>query len=118
MDISILTSTVNYVTSAPYFWVTMGMITGLSMFIGAIIFDGDLSIASKAMIGLGSYIFFVIQTQLVRIGNALQNNMIRHSEPFMFYASNATLIIISLFWIFGVLLGVFISSRVHGGKHG
>lgn len=118
MNIQILEQTIIYITSAPYFWSTMGIIVGMCMFIGAIIFDGDLSIAYKSMIGLGSYIFFVLQTQTIRISDALANNKIRHSEPFMAYASNITLIILSIFWIIGVLLGVFISSKYHKKKYG
>jgi len=116
MNIDILLQTIKYITEAPYFWSTMGIIVGMCIFIGAIIFDGDFSIATKAMIGLGSYVFFVIQIQFIRITNVLANNKSGHSEPYMAYASSVTLVIISIFWIIGVILGVFISSYFHKKK--
>lgn len=110
----LLLQTLNYVISAPYFWVTMGMITAVAMFVGAILFDGDLQLATKGIIGLLSYIFFLLQAQITRVINAYQQP-IPHSPPYMYHAATVTIIILTIFWIMGVSLGVYISycSRRH-----
>lgn len=110
----LLFQTMQYVANAPYFWVTMGMITAIAMFVGAILFDGDLHLATKGVIGLLSYLLFLLQAQITRVIDATQRN-ISHSPPYMYHAASVTIVILSIFWILGVGFGVYISymSRKH-----
>lgn len=107
----ILIETFTYVSHAPYFWLTMGMVTAVSMFVGAIVFDGDLSTATKGIIGVLSYIFFLIQAQFTRVTDAIPR--IKPPSPsYTWHAATITIIIITFFWIIGVLFGVYTSYRV------
>ena len=110
----LLLQTIQYVCNAPYFWITMGMVTAIAMFVGAILFDGDLHLATKGIISLLSYLFFLLQAQITRVIDATQKN-ITHSPTYMYHAASVTIVILSLFWIFGVGFGVYISymSRKH-----
>jgi len=105
MNLDLLLTTLGYITTAPYFWFTMGLVASAAMFVGAIIFDGNLSTTARGVIGLLSYIFFLIQVQLNRVTFTLNSGKspgIKH----MAYAGTVTIAIISVFWLFGVFLGV------------
>lgn len=107
----ILTATFEYVSRAPYFWLTMGMVTAVSMFIGAIVFDGDLPTATKGIIGVLSYVFFLIQVQFTRVTDAIPR-LKPPSPSYTWHAATVTIIIMTLFWMIGVLLGVYTSYMV------
>ena len=107
----IIFETIAYVSHAPYFWMTMGMVTAVSMFVGAIVFDGDLPTATKGIIGVLSYIFFLIQAQFTRVMDAIPR--VRPTSPsYTWHAATVTIIILTFFWILGVLLGVYTSYMV------
>ena len=107
----IIFDTLFYISHAPYFWLTMGMVTAVSMFVGAIVFDGDLPTATKGIIGVLSYVFFLIQAQFTRVTDAIPR--IKPSSPsYTWHAATMTIVVITLFWILGVLLGVYTSYRV------
>ncbi len=104
-----------YASSAPYFWLSMGMTTAVSMFIGAIIFDGNLSAATKGTIGLLSYVFFLSEVTFERVTHVLSKNP--NSDPIMAYAGIITMVVITVFWLMGVILGVCISGNCRKRKH-
>ena len=107
----ILISTFEYVSQAPYFWLTMGMVTAVSMFIGAIVFDGDLPTATKGIIGVLSYVFFLVQVQFTRVTDAIPR--IKPPSPsYTWNAATVTILVMTLFWMIGVLLGVYTSYMV------
>lgn len=106
----IVTDTISYVTSAPYFWLTMGSVSMISIFVGAIIYDGILPIAVKGTISIGMYATFIILTHMIRVSDVIQKRNLNVNT--MTYANVIAIIIITLFWIFGVLIGVYTSSKV------
>ncbi len=102
---------VRYVMSAQYFWLSMGMMAAMAMFVGAIIYDGEMKAATKGIIGVGGYAFFLWQIIFSRIyGNYafLSTFMPRH----VLYSNLVTIVITMTFWVFGVLVGVGISYFV------
>lgn len=99
-----------YISRAPYFYLSIGSLTGIAMFVGAILYDGDLTYASKGLISVGIYGFFIFQMNVTRLNNTLTISNIGFDPKA--YAATATTIIITIFWLFGVLLGVYISKKV------
>ena len=106
-------ASVAYISSAPYFWISMGMTTGIAMFIGAIIYDGELEYAWKGLLGIGMYSFFLFQVMFTRVNyNYVQ--ITKTLNAGQAYANLTTVVVVSLFWTIGVLFGVLVSSRFHG----
>lgn len=101
-----------YVTNAPYFFISIGMTVSIAMFVGAIIFDGDLSIAAKGILSISLYAFFFLQITLTRILNMYDVLKLDEKRQIMGFASIVTLFILTLLWVIGILFGVSICRFV------
>lgn len=99
-----------YISQAPYFWASMGLITGIGMFIGSIIYNGDVKAMSKALITLTVYITLLTSINATRIYSIYCN--IGIENPTMAFGGTMTSIIISLFYIAGMYSGVILTRRV------
>jgi len=95
---------VDYITTAPFFWGSMGFTTAVGMFIGAVIYDGNLPDVKKGIVSILSYacmLFWIISSRVFNgISTALQ--------PERALASLLTIMIVTVFWVFGVYLGVWV----------
>lgn len=106
--------TISYISNAPYFWLSMGMTTAVAIFVGAIVYDGELNTATKGIISIGLYGFFIFQTGFTRISSFLA----KYPETYTprSYAGLVTILFITFFWLTGVLLGVLTSYWVRKRK--
>jgi hypothetical protein len=106
---------IGFVTSANCFWLAMGMTTATGIFIGASIYDGNLSLLKKGILTILFYAFFIVLTTYWRIsGNSGVPIFERHPQS---TAGMITVIITTLFYIIGMIIGVFSVSKVLKGKH-
>ncbi|MDE2233520.1 MAG: hypothetical protein KGJ90_05430 [Patescibacteria group bacterium] len=103
-------TTLNYVVNAPYFWLSMGLVAGVSVFVGAIIYDGDLKTAWKGIISILTYGFFIFEITFTRILH-LENGL-SVQDPTR-YGGLLTILFVTIFWVIGMLLGVFASKKTH-----
>ena len=94
-----------YVAQAPQFWPTMGTIMAISVFIGAIIYDGQMKEATRGIITLVSYCTLLLWMTISRV---LQNYRPGYNHPEFIWESATSIIITSLFFIMGIILGVFV----------
>lgn len=101
-----------YISAAPYFWLSMGMSAAIAMFIGAIIYDGELEYAWKGLLSVGMYGFFLAQIIFTRV-NYNYTTILHGLTPGQAWANITTILVLSTFWIIGVMLGVFVSSFFH-----
>lgn len=108
----IIADTIVYVTGAPYFWVTMGSVSMTSIFVGAIIYDGVLPIAIKGTVSIGIYSTFIIMAHMIRVADIMDRKSATVTA--MTYASIVAISIITLFWLLGIIIGVYTSMRVKG----
>jgi hypothetical protein len=108
--IIVILATIKYVTDAPLFWLTMGTVSAVSIFVGAILYDGILPVAIKGMISVGLYASFIIMTHMIRVNDVITDRKLLLSE--MSYAGVVAIFIITIFWITGVILGVYVSHKV------
>lgn len=101
-----------YIASAPYFWLSMGMTIGVAMFVGAIIYDGELEYAWKGLLSISMYGFFLFQVIFTRVtyNYAAITTALTPGQAF---ANLTTVLIVTLFWMMGVMIGVFVSSKYH-----
>lgn len=103
-------TTVQYVIYAPFFWLSMGMTAGIAVFVGAIIYDGNLSAATKGLISVILYSFLIFHTSWVRITDLIAKYP-EKADPTR-YGGLLTIIILTVFWIIGIFLGVGASHLV------
>lgn len=99
-----------YVTGIPFFWMTMGMITASAMFCGAIILNGDLSMAWRSLLTKIIFVTLLFQVNFYRVTYEIQRLNISFNK--YSYAEIVTMVIVSIFWIIGMLLGVYTSHGV------
>lgn len=101
---------INYVTIAPYFWHTMVATTMSSIFIGAILYNGDLENLFKGMIALIPYIALLVLTTTIRLSS------VEIESTTMAFAGLTTIAFITFFYILGLVLGVLITKLAHRKK--
>jgi hypothetical protein len=92
-----------YVAQTPQFWPSMGTIMAISVFIGAIIYDGQMREATRGIITLVSYCTLLFWMTISRV---MQNYKPGYLHPEFIWAGAVTILITSLFFILGILLGV------------
>jgi uncharacterized membrane protein YfcA len=105
-----LLETFKYISQAPFFWGSMGMITGIGMFIGSIIYNGDVNSMVKAIVTLFVYITLLTSMNITRIYDVYYNIGIQ--DPARAFGGILTSLVVSSFYIFGMYLGVFITKKV------
>jgi hypothetical protein len=116
----LFTSALKYVAEAPYFWTSMGMVTSVSIFVGAIIFDGDLSMLWKGLLAVGLYAFFILQVTVTRIFTVYSVVELTEGGPNQprIMAGVMTIFLVTLFWCIGMFIGVCVSKKMcrHCGR--
>ena len=110
---NLVLATVYYVISDPWFWPSMSFTVMTGIYIGAVLFDGDRTLIKKAVIALLSLIILIISTNIPRI---MANNTVGDPGYFRPYASIATTVVVSLFYLFGMWFGVRLVSKAHKGR--
>lgn len=100
-----------FVASDQYFWFGMGLTFAISMFVGAIIYNGDMAQAKKGLVTISSYAMLLIYVNVARIGPQL-THVVNPSQPF---AGIATILYLTVFYVAGMVWGVgmlkFISHK-------
>jgi len=112
----IIVQTINYITTASFFYPSMGITAASSVFIGAAIYNGDIKSASKGIITVGSYVGLLVIMSLARIWEVLANEIIQHSPIYMAYAGILTAIFLGLYYILGIVIGVYVMNRMKAKK--
>lgn len=97
-----------YVMNQNMFWATMGFTTGMAMFVGVLLYDGNLDQAKKGIWAIFSYAFMIVWLNFIRIfpitsASNFVNDM-DHSG--MAYAGVATIFYITIAWLIGIFIGV------------
>lgn len=100
-----------YVTSAPAFWHTMGVITATAIVVGAIIHNGDLKSLGKIILTLLTYGAFIFSVDAVRIYKVLTDSGItNHAQA---YAGLITILFVTFFYLLGIAIGVITVKKAH-----
>lgn len=115
--IELLVNVFSYISEAPFFWGAMGFTTALGMFVGALIYDGELTEASKGIVSVISYACMIVWMNLTRIANVLGPNLdVGHTRTGMAFAGTATVVAVTLAWLLGMFLGVVVFKFKYRGK--
>jgi hypothetical protein len=108
MDISIeIWKSLIFVAHAEYFWQAMAAVTIISMVIGALIYNGDLTELKKAILTIFTYGGMVALTNMARIITSeagVKRNLMNEGQAFN---GTTTVIYVTLFYLVGISLGVW-----------
>ena len=104
-----------YVANQNMFWGTMGFTTAMAIFVGVLLYDGNLDQAKKGTWAVLSYVFMVIWLNLVRIFPITANPdyIYGKSNYGMPYAGIVTIIYITIAWLIGIGIGVNLFKHKH-----
>ena len=106
----ILAATV-YITTDPFFWASMAFTTMVGIFIGAVIYNGDVKEIRKALIALASYCVLIIITNASRVFPQLDK--VTPDLSYMPFAGIVTIVIVTFFYLLGMVIGVRITKHAH-----
>jgi len=110
MNLEIAKQCIEYVIIAPFFWGTMGFTTAFGMYVGAILYNGNLGQASKGVFGIFTYAGMLLWITSSRVFNSITEDT---KFPLAF-AGLITIVITTVFWVLGVFIGVsLLNLRKH-----
>jgi hypothetical protein len=107
-----LIAATRYVVSDQYFLSSMAATTSIGIFIGAIIYNGDLRDLKKGIVSILAYVTVLsmaISTRVVPQLDELHDAMTK-GQPF---AGIVTILLVTAFYGFGMLLGVLLVKFAH-----
>lgn len=102
-----------YVTGDDWFWYAMAFTTMIGMFIGSVIYNGDLKEIKKGLVSLSAYGMMIIFTTTTRALPKVET--VTPGREYMYLVSTATVLIVTFFYLFGMQLGVIITRLAHKG---
>lgn len=118
MNIEVILSSLEYVVNGAMFWGAMGFTTAIGMFVGALLYDGELDQARKGLLSVLSYACMLLWVNFHRVNETLASkNFDFGNHPEYAPAGTITVIVVSIAWILGVLIGVFLFRRKYKGMH-
>lgn len=109
-----LALSIAYVVSDQFFWLSMATTTIIGICLGAVLYDGLLTQIKKTILVLIGYVFLVMTTDMARILPLIATGkVVNPAQPL---AAVTTMAFVTLFYCAGMLLGVGITNKAHGGK--
>lgn len=106
---------IGFVTQANGFWFAMSLTACTGIFIGASLYDGNLSMFKKGALSIVFYAFLLILTTYLRIGgNSGVPIFQRHPQS---TAGMITVGFITAFYLIGMATGVYTVNKVMKGRH-
>lgn len=103
---------IQYVIGAPYFWFGIGMTIASGMFVGATIYNGELNLLRKGLWTIGFYSLFLLIINGSRVINTLSRAG-GTARPDMAWAGVNTIIVTTVAYTIGMVLGVYITKIAH-----
>lgn len=107
----------DYISAAPFFWQSMGMITAISMIIAVTLYDHRYGLILRSAIATGCFAFILFLVTFFRIDTnlstiqSLSNADNNHTFTFaLAFASLITILTVATFWFLGIILGISVVS--------
>lgn len=91
-----------YIVDDPYFWPSMAFTTMVGIYVGAILYNGDVEQVRKGIIGLLSYTLLLVVTLASRVLPKLGETSLVH-QPL---AGLETVLVVTAAYLVGMLVGV------------
>ena len=108
-----ITDAFYYVIQDPYFFPAMTSVVMIGIFIGATIFDGNLRLSRKYILTLFTYSLLLSLVNLSRVIPRIVNGgIIQTQQPL---AGTLTNLFVSVAYLAGMYIGVWITKKAHKG---
>ena len=104
---SIFLTLLKYVINDSYFFPSMAFTVMIGLFIGSIIYNGDVTQVKKMIASILCYMILIITVNLTRVMPQITSEQIK---PLAFCV---TVLLITVFYLFGTFLGVMITKRAN-----
>ena len=101
-----------YVVSDMFFWPSMAFTTMIGIFIGSVLYNGDVSQAKKMIVSVTCYGSIITIVNFTRVFKIL-NTIIPGNQAGHPLAAIMTLIIVTFFYLIGTYLGVRVTKKAH-----
>ena len=103
-----------YVMNDPFFLPAMTFTTLIAIFVGSVVYNGEVNQVRKFILSMGGYAMMLIISNLTRVLPTIPTVKLGFERPL---ASIVTITLVSIFYAFGLALGVIITHRAHGRKY-
>lgn len=115
---NILIDTLVYIIQTPLFYSSMGFTVSIAMFVGAYIFDGNLAHVRRGTAAILSYAMMLLWFTSIRVYSVTNGFKIPActGRPEMAFAGIVAIILLTIAWLSGMLLGVYLIHRFHKEK--
>lgn len=111
-----LLSSILYVINAQYFYPAMGLTAATSIFIGAAFYNGEIKAMWKGAIAIGSYAGLLLIVTLARVLERMDGRVLTPEQAGMAYAGAITTAFLTIYYILGMVIGVYTVKKVRKGK--
>lgn len=108
-----ITKSFFYVINGDFFWSAMSLTSIVGMFVGAVIYNGNLKEIKKALISLASYATLIMFTGTARIAPTLDT--ISQDNLHQVFAGRMTVCLVTIFYFIGMFIGVAVTKIAHKG---
>ncbi|MBV6446328.1 MAG: hypothetical protein IFNCLDLE_02620 [Ignavibacteriaceae bacterium] len=112
-----LLASILYVINAQGFYTAMGLTTATSIFVGAAFYNGEIRAMWKGAIAIGSYAGLLLITTLARVLERIDGKVLSPEQSGMAYAGSVTALFLALYYILGMIIGVYTVKRIKKGRH-
>ena len=99
-----------YVASDAYFLPSMAATAIIGLFVGAVVYDGCVQDLKKMLISLFSYATLIMMVTAERVIPSFYDGVFRTHHPF---SGIATILSVTLFYLLGMVVGVWITNKAH-----
>jgi hypothetical protein len=109
MTSKLLIASFMYMQDAPLFWASVGFTVAIAMFVGAMVYNGNIAQARKGIVSVASYGLMLFWMTISRVTQTYfdTNGFSHSSRPEFAFAGTITIVVVSLAWLLGMVLGVF-----------
>lgn len=94
------------IMNTPYLWQSLGLVTSMSMFVSPILYNGDWKNATKSLVILGVYAFFVAILEYSYLGIKEGHDINMWIKPI------TILVLVGLSYALGLFIGVYTFNKI------
>lgn len=106
-----LMESLKYVAGDYYFIPSMAMIVICGLFVGSVIFNGDVQQIKKGIVVLLSYASLLVMVNYARIYPLFSTFSPEHSRQPL--AGIVTILFVTIFYLLGMCWGVYVTKKAH-----
>jgi len=109
---SFVSQEILYIIKDPFFLPSMTFVTMIGVFIGAVLYDGEIKQLKRMLLSLFCYAGLIVAVTLTRVIPRVKLGLIT-IHP---YAQIITIFVVTIFYLLGTFVGVKIIKHTHNKR--